>query len=43
VVHILIGRSHDEGLMRHFRPSTMRRMVDAADGFDLHIVSFDEA
>ena len=43
VVHILIGLSHDEGLMRHFRPSTMRRMVDAADGFDLHIVSFDEA
>jgi len=43
VAHILIGRSHDTGFLRYFRSSTMSRLVQAADGFDLHIVSFDEA
>ena len=43
VAHILIGRSHVTGLMRFFRRSTMSRLVQAAEGFDLHIVSFDEA
>ena len=43
VAHILIGRSHVTGLMRFFRRSTMSRLVQAAEGFDLHLVSFDEA
>jgi len=43
VAHILIGRSHDTGPLRFLRRSTMARLVDAADGFDLHIVAFDDA
>jgi two-component system sensor histidine kinase KdpD len=42
VGYIVIGRSNQPWWRRLFRRSTMERIVAAAEGFDLHIVSFDE-
>ena len=42
VGYIVIGRSHAPFWKRLLRLAPMDRMVDAADGFDLHIVSHDD-
>jgi two-component system sensor histidine kinase KdpD len=42
VGYIMIGRTRLPWWRRFFGRSTMDRFVDEADGFDLHIVSFDE-
>jgi two-component system sensor histidine kinase KdpD len=41
VGHIVIGRSGAPWWRRLIHHSVMHRMVDEADGFDLHIVSLD--
>ena len=42
VGYIVIGRSHAPFWKRLLRWAPMDRMVDAAEGFDLHIVSYDD-
>jgi two-component system, OmpR family, sensor histidine kinase KdpD len=42
VGYIVIGRSNQPWWRRLLRGSTMHRLVQEAEGFDLHIVSFDE-
>ena len=42
VGYIMIGRTHLPWWRRILGRSTMNRFVEEADGFDLHIVSFDE-
>ena len=42
VGYIVIGRSHAPFWKRLLRWAPMDRMVDAAEGFDLHIVSHDD-
>jgi two-component system sensor histidine kinase KdpD len=42
VGYIVIGRSNQPWWRRLLRQSTMERIVREADGFDLHIVSFEE-
>jgi two-component system sensor histidine kinase KdpD len=42
VGYIMIGRTHVPWWRRPFGRSIMDRFVEEADGFDLHIVSFDE-
>ena len=41
VGHIVIGRSRAPWWRRLIHQSVMHRLVDEADGFDLHIVSLD--
>jgi len=43
VSHILIGRSHQARWRRRLGLTFMHRMIEAADGFDLHLVSLDAA
>ena len=41
VSHIIVGRSSQPWWRRLLRRSFVERMVEEADGFDLHIVSFE--
>jgi two-component system, OmpR family, sensor histidine kinase KdpD len=41
VGHILVGRSHQARWRRRLGLTFMHRMIEASDGFDLHIVSLD--
>lgn len=42
VGHIIVGRSLQPRWKRLFTPSFPNRLLDQAEGFDVHVVSFDE-
>lgn len=42
VGHVIIGRSHHPRWRRWIRPTVVQRLVDSAEGLDLHIVAFEE-
>ena len=43
VGHLIIGRSHHPRWRRWIRPTVVQRLVDSAEGLDLHIVAFEES